>query len=48
MKNSAVGRTGGETNDRYFVCLEKPLIDAFLQLGQCLFRVYYGAEILHV
>jgi len=44
MKNSAVGRTGVGTNDPYFVRLEKPLIDAFLQLGHCLFGVYYWAD----
>ena len=46
MKNSAVARTEGGTNDPCFVRLEKPLIDAFLQLGHCLFGVYYWSDFL--
>jgi len=38
-------REGKRMNhDPYFVRLENPLIDAFLQLGHCLFGVYYWAD----
>jgi len=46
MKNGAVGRTGGGANDPYFVRLEKPLIDSFLQLGHCLFGVFLRGRFL--